>query len=114
MAYDEKVAERIRSALENRNDVREVKMMGGLIFMVKGHMCCGATGADLMLRVGPDAYKKALSSRHVRPLDIGGGRTPRAFVCVEAAGIKTTKALSNWIQQGVDFVETLPKKAVRN
>jgi len=49
----------------------------------------------------------------VKPLDIGGGRTPRAFICVSAEGIKTKAALRRWMQKGVEFVETLPAKKTR-
>jgi len=113
VAYDERLAERIRAVFEKQSGVHDVKMMGGLVFMVNGHMCCGATGSDLMVRVGPDAYEKALTRTNVKPLDIGGGRTPRAFICVSAEGIKTKAALRSWVQKGVEFVETLPAKKTR-
>ena len=36
MAYDKALAERIRDALSGEDDVEEVKMFGGLSFMVNG------------------------------------------------------------------------------
>jgi len=36
MAYDEKLAERIRGALGSRADVTERKMFGGLAFLLDG------------------------------------------------------------------------------
>ena len=39
MAYDEKLATRVRLALAAAL-ATEKKMMGGLCFMVRGHMCC--------------------------------------------------------------------------
>jgi TfoX/Sxy family transcriptional regulator of competence genes len=41
MAYDEKLAARVRTVLGTRGDVTERTMFGGLTFMVAGHMCCG-------------------------------------------------------------------------
>jgi hypothetical protein len=41
MAYDEKLAARVRRLLSARNDATERAMFGGLTFMVAGHMCCG-------------------------------------------------------------------------
>lgn len=54
MSYDEGLAERVREQLEDRTDVEEKKMFGGLCFMVSNHMCCGIVGDRLMARVGPD------------------------------------------------------------
>ncbi|MCZ6867089.1 MAG: TfoX/Sxy family protein [Chloroflexi bacterium] len=42
--------------LQDRTDVIEKRMFGGLTFMVSGRMCCGVTGEDLMVRVGPEQY----------------------------------------------------------
>ena len=61
MAFDETLADRIREGLASRRDVREVKMMGGLCFMVGGHMAIGIVGDELMVRVGPDGYERALA-----------------------------------------------------
>jgi len=110
MAYDDKAAERVRRELSVLPDVSERKMMGALVFMVGGHMCCGVTGDALMVRVGPAAYEAALKEPHVGPLNIGGGRQPRAFVCIEPKGFTSSKALSKWTRRGVDFVATLPAK----
>lgn len=38
MAYSEQLADRIRAALTERDDVVEKKMFGGLAFMVAGSM----------------------------------------------------------------------------
>ena len=113
MAYDEKTAERLRQALSEIQDVTQMKMMGGLVFMKSGHMCCGVSGQSLMVRIGPDAYEGALSKKHVRPMEIGKGRRPRAFVIVDPPGFKTEKALASWIRRGLDFVSTLPPKKRR-
>jgi len=117
MPYNEKTATRIGNALPGllsaKQKVAQIKMMGGLVFTVNGHMCCGVTGDDLMVRVGPDAYEESLAKEHVKPLDIGGGRQPRAFVCIEPAGFKTKPLLVRWIKKGVIFVSALPPKKKR-
>ena len=71
MAYDEGLAERLRDALADTAGVAEKKMFGGLAFMVRGNMCCGVVGEELMVRVGPDD-----TDRHVAicwPCDLGQG-----------------------------------------
>jgi hypothetical protein len=47
MAYDERLAARVRRVLAGRKALVEKKMMGGLCFMLKGGMCCAVTGAGL-------------------------------------------------------------------
>lgn len=68
MAYDERLVERIRQILAGRSDVVEKRMVGGRSFMVGVHPCCGVTGPDLMVRVGPAAYQPALAKPHTRPM----------------------------------------------
>ncbi len=54
MAYDEKVASRVRRIFAGRSDVVEKSMVGGgLSFMLGGNMCCGVSKSALMVRVGP-------------------------------------------------------------
>lgn len=109
MAYDEKLAQRVRQVVATRGDISERKMMGALCFMAGGHMCCGVTGSELMIRVGRDAYERTLAERHVRPMEIGS-RQATGFVLVDAAGFRSDVALAEWIRRGIDFVSTLPPK----
>ena len=110
MAYDENTAFRIRQFLAERADVTEMKMMGGLVFMVGGHMCCGAHGTDMMVRVGPAGKMTALEEPYVKSLEIGGGRTPNAFICLEPEGFSIDEALGAWIDRGLEFLAALPPK----
>lgn len=109
MAFDEKLAARIRERLKGRSDVAERKMFGGLTFLVRGHMCCGIVGDDLVVRVGPEAYESFVAHPHVRPMDFTG-RPLAGMVYVSPAGAKTARALGAWIERGLRFVETLPPK----
>ncbi len=111
MPYDEKVVERVRRSLAKRRDAIEVKMMGGVCFMVDGNMCCGVKGSELLVRVGREAYEVMLAEPHVRPLGFAGPRQPRGFVLVDAAGYRTEAALAKWIGRGLDFIATLPPKS---
>ena len=109
MAYNEKLAERIRRQLSERSDMVERKMFGGLAFMVRGHMCCGIVGEELMVRVGPEIYGSALKEKHVREMDFTG-RPLRGMIYVAAPGIASAKQLAKWVERGLQFVLTLPKK----
>lgn len=48
MAYDEKLAERIRQAVGPRPDVTEKKMFGGVAFLLDGKMFVGIVKGDLI------------------------------------------------------------------
>ena len=109
MAYDEKLAERIRLLLLKRRDVSERKMFGGIAFLAEGHMFSGVVGSELMVRVGADGYAAALARPHVREMDFTG-RPLRGMVYVEPAGIRTARQLEAWLTRGLDFVRGLPAK----
>ena len=53
MAYDPRLAGRVRTLLTDRGDVAERPMFGGLTFMVAGHMCCGVNKDELIVRLNP-------------------------------------------------------------
>ena len=73
--------------LAGESNVTEQRMMGALVILVNGNMCCGVTGAALMVRVCPEVRDGPLSEPHVRPMEIGGGRQPRGFVCIDPPGV---------------------------
>ncbi len=109
MAYDERLAERTREVLARKRDVREQKMFGGLCFLLRGNMCCGIAGDELIVRVGPDAYDTSLARPHARPMDFTG-RPLRGLVYVAAPGLRTRRSLAQWVDRGVAFASSLPPK----
>ena len=109
MAYDERLAERIRAALKGRRGVSEKKMFGGIAFLVRGHMFCGVTHEALMVRVGPEAYSDALARPHAREMDFTG-RPLEGMVYVDAPGVRTSRQLAAWIERGLRFARSLPAR----
>ena len=109
MAYDEGVAQRLREALSDEDDVVEKKMFGGIAFMHRGNMCCGVVGDELMVRVGADAYDAALREPHARTMDFTG-RAMRGMLYVGTDGFESDEALGAWLQRARAFTETLPRK----
>jgi TfoX/Sxy family transcriptional regulator of competence genes len=113
MAYDEKTAERVRHLLAERHDVAEKKMMGGLMFMVKGGMCIVVSGrGGLMVRVGPEAAATLRDAPHVQPMRMRG-RIVKAFLRVQPEAYRTTAQLKKWVERSVAFTTSLPPKAKR-
>ena len=111
MAYDEQTAERVRRLLSARSDVVEKQLMGGMCFMVGGHMCCSVSSrGGLMVRVGPDAYPAMLREPHAAAVEMRG-RSMAGYVRVAPEGYSSGAGLKKWVTRGVDFVTTLPKRA---
>jgi hypothetical protein len=110
MAYDESAAERIRTLLSGRSDVHEKKMFGGLCFIVRGHMCCAASGrGGLLVRVGPDAPSSVFKEPFASTVEMRG-RVMTGFVRVAPDGYKTASGLKKWVTRAVDCVAAMPKK----
>ena len=84
-------------------------MFGGLAFLVNGNMAVGVVGDELMVRVGPDRYEEALRAPHARPMDFTK-RPMRGFVFVGPAGFEEDEDLRHWIERGVRFAASLPRK----
>jgi TfoX/Sxy family transcriptional regulator of competence genes len=112
MAYDEGLAERIRSVLEGRPRVTEKKMFGGVAFLLDGKMFVGIVKDDLMVRIGPDRYPDALKRPHVRPMDFTG-KPMVGYVYVAPDGVAEDRRLEEWVSLGAKFVATLPEKTKR-
>jgi TfoX-like protein len=109
MPFNQALAVRVREVLQGTRSLKEKQMFGGLAFLVRGHMCCGIVGDDLVVRTGPEAYDAALSKPHARAMDFTG-RPMRGLLYVSPAGCRSSKALKSWIQMGTKFVSSLPPK----
>lgn len=101
MAYDEKFAGRVRTALKGRRGIVEKRMFGGLAFLVKGKMACGVLGKELVLKLGNEEAARALKKPHTRPMDFTG-KVIRSMLYVKPAGTKTTRSLKGWVDRAVE------------
>jgi len=108
MAYNLKLAERIRSELEGIPFI-EKKMFGGVGLLLNGNVACGVNKDNLIVRVDPEKHTALLKKPHAKPFDLTG-KPMKGWLIVEAAGVKTDKQLSAWVKEGVEFALTLPPK----
>ena len=109
MAYNDRLAQRVRVALIGQTALAEKKMFGGLAFMVAGHMCCGVRDDELVVRVGPAGYEEALAQPHARLMDFTG-RPMKGFVMVSSGGCRSRKSVAQWVDRALNFVTQLPPK----
>lgn len=108
MAYNLKLAERIRSQLDDIPSV-EKKMFGGVGFLLNGNLACGVNKENLIVRVDPEKHSALLKKPHAKPFDLAG-KPMKGWLIVEADGVKTDKQLNAWVKEGVEFALTLPPK----
>lgn len=108
MAYNLKLAERLRSELSGI-PIMEKKMFGGVGFLLNGNMACGVHKDNLIVRVDPEKHSALLKKAHARPFDITG-RPMKGWLLIDADGVKTEKQLSAWVKEGLEFASTLPPK----
>jgi hypothetical protein len=109
MAYDEKLAERVRDLLSVRENFSERKMFGGIGFMLGGNMACGVSGDELMVRLDPADAEKALAEEHVRVFDMTG-RPMKGWILVAPDATAADDDLAGWVDAGADFAASLPPK----
>lgn len=102
MAYDTKLADKVREALIHLPDVEEKEMFRGVCFMVDGKMCVCVSGNDLLCRIGADAMELALEENGARQM-IMQGRPAKDFIFVSKEGFQHPKDFDRWIKLALDF-----------
>ncbi len=103
MAYDELLAEKIRLYFITHNvENREIKMMGGLCFMVDEKMCVGVMGSELMARINPDIYEQSITKNGCNEMQFTG-RPMKGFVIVTLEEVDATHPLDYWMQLCLDY-----------
>jgi DNA-binding winged helix-turn-helix (wHTH) protein/TfoX/Sxy family transcriptional regulator of competence genes len=108
---DENLAERIRVVLAGTGSVREVRMFGGLCFMLNGNMVAGASKRGLLVRVGKDQHTRALARPDAKRMEMSG-RPMEGYVFIDPPP-RDEQTLREWLDLAVAFVNTLPAKAPR-
>ena len=101
MAFNEKLAEKIRSSLEGVRNVQEKKMFGGIAFMVNDKMCVGVDKDDLMLRCEPDMTDELLKKKGVRMFDLTG-KPMKGWLLIGPEGTNSKKDLDHWIKLALE------------
>ena len=103
MAYNEKLADRVREIIaEQHKKVEEKKMFGGLCFMVNGKMCVGVEKERLMIRLDPTKYEEVVEKEGCKPMDFTG-KVMKGFVFVDIEALNTKKELEYWIKLALDY-----------
>jgi hypothetical protein len=110
VAYDEQLAERIRALVDDEPGLTEMRMFGGLAFLIDGNMSVSASGqGGLLLRVDPEQTDALLEEPHAEPF-VMRGRTMDGWLRVAPEGAEADEDLQRWVSRGVAHARTLPPK----
>ncbi len=102
MAYNEKLADRIRETLVDVPKVEEKFMFGGVCFMVDGKMCIGVVKDEMMCRIDPEMEDTVLEKTGCRQMDFTH-RPMKGYVYVSDEGMKKKKDLEYWVGLCLEF-----------
>ena len=110
MAYDEELANRIRELVSAEAGVSEMRMFGGLAFLINGNMSVSASGhGGLLLHIEPDQTDELLDEPHAEPF-VMRGRAMKGWLRVAPEGLRTKRELERWVARGVAHARSLPPK----
>jgi TfoX/Sxy family transcriptional regulator of competence genes len=101
MPYNEKIANKIRIALEGTKNLVEKKMFGGIAFMVNDKMCMGVDNDAIMLRCEPEMTNELLAKKGARPFDLTG-KPMKGWLLIDEDGTKNKKDFDFWVNIAIE------------
>jgi TfoX N-terminal domain len=108
MAYDEELANRVRELVGAEAALTEMRMFGGLAFLINGRMSVAVSGqGGLMVRVEPADTSELVTKPHARPFEMRG-REMDGWLYVDPDGLRTKRQLEPWVRRGVAYARSLP------
>lgn len=100
--FDETLAARVREALPAPR-VREVKMFGGLAFLLDDRMVvCVDRGGGLLVRVAPDRDAELMTRPGTDRLRMGAKQLDGGWILVDAAALADDAGFAFWLDEALD------------
>ena len=110
MAYDEKLADRMRELLRSEADLSEKKMFGGLAFLIGGNMAIAASGqGGVLVRADPAQSDNVVATTNARLMEMRGRRM-QGWLRVDPEDVRTKSELAKWVELGTTYARSLPTK----
>lgn len=109
MARDAGLEEMVGEVLASLADLRTVKMFGGLAWMWRGHLPCGARGDGVFCRLGKGNDDRALAVPAASAKTMGGRRM-EGWVRLSPEGATDDGLRQRFLAAARQFVETPPPK----
>jgi TfoX/Sxy family transcriptional regulator of competence genes len=110
MAYDERLAARIRELVGDEPGVTEKKMFGGLAFLLNGNMAIAASGqGGVLVRADPDESDELVATTKAELMEMRG-RTMKGWLRLADEDVRTKPQLRKWAELGTAYARSLPPK----
>jgi TfoX/Sxy family transcriptional regulator of competence genes len=110
VAYDEKLADRMRELLRSEADLSEKKMFGGLAFLIGGNMAIAASGqGGVLVRADPAQSDTVVATTNARLMEMRGRRM-QGWLRVDPEDVRTKSELAKWVELGTTYARSLPTK----
>jgi TfoX/Sxy family transcriptional regulator of competence genes len=110
MAYDERLAQRIRDLIADQPALTEQKMFGGLAFLIGGNMAVAASGqGGILVRADPEQSARLVETTPAQLMEMRGRQMP-GWLRVDGADLGDQSDLSRWVELGVSYARSLPPK----
>jgi TfoX/Sxy family transcriptional regulator of competence genes len=110
MAYDEQLAQRVRTQLAGEAGLTEKRMFGGLAFLIGGNMAVAVSHrGGLMLRTDPTTSDELVAATNARTIEMRGRPMP-GWLHVKASDLRTEPQLARWLERSTSYTRSLPAK----
>jgi len=110
VAYDERLADRIRALVAGQAGLTEKKMFGGLAFLIGGNMAVAASAdGGVMVRVDP-AESDTLTGTTSAEVVVMRGRPMPGWLRIAATEVAADRELAEWVARGTGYARLLPAK----
>ncbi len=105
MAFSEKIARRIRKAVEHL-PVVEKKMFGSLAFLVNGKMCLTSGPERMMCRIDPKLHEQEVKKNGCSTV-VMKGRDYKGYIHIKEENLKNENDFNHWINLALEFNKQL-------
>lgn len=104
MAYDIKLADRIREYLSRVTniEIEEKEMFRGMTFMVNGKMCVGVSGDEMMVRFDPEQQDEISEQQGFRGMQMKN-REYKGYGYINQEVLKKNKQFEYWVNLCLEF-----------
>jgi TfoX-like protein len=110
VAYDERLAGRIRALIGDEPALTEQKMFGGLAFLIGGNMAVAASGqGGILVRADPAESDSIVSSTDAYLMEMRG-KQMQGWLRVDQEHVTTKRQLAKWVELGTGYARSLPAK----
>jgi TfoX/Sxy family transcriptional regulator of competence genes len=110
VAFDERLATRVRRILDDQPGVTERRMFGGLAFLVGGNMAVAVRGqGGLLVRVDPAEHDAMLTEPGTDTM-VMRERLMRGWLIVSPEACAKPADLRRWVRRGFGYALSLPAK----